>query len=67
MKPIKPDTTTITIYKTTHEIIKNLARSDDRSVKSWLRIHFAELLEPEPQKPTEEPEALPFDDDDLFN
>ena len=50
MKPINPDTTTITIYKTTHEIIKNLARLDDRSVKSWLRINIPELLKLEPQK-----------------
>jgi hypothetical protein len=50
MKPVNPDTTTVTIYKTTHEIIKNLARLDDRSVKSWLRINIPELLKLEPQK-----------------
>jgi hypothetical protein len=41
MKTIKqPDTATITIDKATHETIKNLARLDDRSVKSWLKREF---------------------------
>ena len=53
--PLKP----IYVSLNTYELIKELAKKEDRSIRSWMDIAIGELYE---QKSYEEPDR----DDDLF-
>ena len=56
------DITTVTVNKAVYEIMQHQARLDERSVRIWLQRFIISSF---PQ--FKESEALPFDDDDLFN